>query len=122
MDDDASLVKMLNTRLWAEGYETDLAISGASAIAIAREKNPDVILLDIALPGVTGVDVVQELESSDDGRGIPVIVMTAYPHMLDMVKGHPAVKECLLKPFDLARMVKRIEELIGAGPTTLDED
>jgi len=53
VDDDAALVKMLNVRLWAEGYETELAVDGDTAIALAREHHPDLILLDIAMPGVT---------------------------------------------------------------------
>ena len=53
VDDDAALVKMLNVRLWDEGYETELAVDGDTAIALAREHHPDLILLDIAMPGVT---------------------------------------------------------------------
>lgn len=113
VDDDASLVKMLNIRLWAEGYETELAVNGTTAITLASEHHPDIILLDIAMPGVTGVDVIERLEGCDDGKEIPVIIMTAYPHMVGMVKSHPAVKECLIKPFDLPRLVTRIKEILA---------
>lgn len=114
VDDDASLVKMLNVRLWAEGYETELAVNGTTAIALAETHHPDVILLDIAMPGVTGVDVIEQLQDSGDSKDIPVIIMTAYPHMIDMVKSYPAVKECLVKPFDLPKLVARIKEIISA--------
>lgn len=113
VDDDASLVKMLNIRLWAEGYETELAVSGAAAIDLAAERQPDLILLDIAMPGVTGVDVIEKLEGSDDGRAIPIVIMTAYPHMLEMVKDRPSVKECLVKPFDMPRLIARIKEILS---------
>lgn len=112
VDDDASLVKMLNIRLWAEGYDTELAVNGTTAITLAREHQPDIILLDIAMPGVTGVDVIEKLESTDDGKEIPIIIMTAYPHMVEMVKSHPAVKDCLIKPFDLPKLVARIKEIL----------
>ena len=114
VDDDASLVKMLNVRLWAEGYETELAVNGTIAIALAETHHPDVILLDIAMPGVTGVDVIEQLQDSGDSKDIPVIIMTAYPHRIDMVKSYPAVKECLVKPFDLPKLVARIKEIISA--------
>lgn len=114
VDDDASLVKMLNIRLWAEGYETELALSGAAALALAAENPPDLILLDIAMPGVTGADVIEKLEASDNGRAIPIVIMTAYPQMLETVKGHPAVKECVVKPFDLPGLVARIKEILAA--------
>jgi DNA-binding response OmpR family regulator len=113
VDDDAALVKMLNIRLWAEGYETELAVNGTTAIELARTHHPDIILLDIAMPGVTGVDVIEELQVSDDGKDIPVIIMTAYPHMIEMVKSYPMVKECMTKPFDLSRLVARINEVLA---------
>jgi DNA-binding response OmpR family regulator len=112
VDDDASLVKMLNIRLWAEGYDTELAVSGSTAIALAREQHPDIIVLDIAMPGVTGVDVIEQLEDADEGIEIPVIIMTAYPHMVEMVENHPAVKECLIKPFDLRKLVAKIKDIL----------
>jgi DNA-binding response OmpR family regulator len=115
VDDDAALVKMLNIRLWAEGYETELAVNGTTAIALAQTHHPDIILLDIAMPGVTGVDVIEQLQVSEDDRKIPVIIMTAYPHMIEMVKGFPAVKECMTKPFDLSRLVARINEVLSEG-------
>lgn len=114
VDDDASLVKMLNIRLWAEGYETELAVNGTTAIALASEHHPDLILLDIAMPGVTGVDVIERLEGTDDGKEIPIIIMTAYPHMIEMVKDHPAVKDCMIKPFDLPKLITRIKDILSA--------
>jgi len=113
VDDDAALVKMLNVRLWAEGYETELAVDGDTAIALAREHHPDLILLDIAMPGVTGVDVIEKLRDSYGSEDIPVIIMTAYPHMIDLVKGYDAVKECFVKPFDLPALVTRIRDILS---------
>jgi len=78
VDDDAALVKMLNVRLLAEGFETELAVDGRTAIELARERTPDLIILDIAMPGVTGVDVIQKLQSTSADHAIPVLIMTAY--------------------------------------------
>lgn len=114
VDDDAALVKMLNVRLWAEGYETELAVDGETAIELAKKHHPDLILLDIAMPGVTGVDVIEKLQASDGSDDIPVLIMTAYPHMIDLVKGYGSVKECFVKPFDLPELVTRIKEILAA--------
>ena len=69
---------MLNVRLLAEGFETELAVDGRTAIELARERTPDLIILDIAMPGVTGVDVIQKLQSTSADHAIPVLIMTAY--------------------------------------------
>lgn len=113
VDDDASLVKMLKVRLNAEGFETELAVDGKTAVALAETCSPSIILLDIAMPGVSGIDVLERLQGSDNGKTIPVIIMTAYPHMIELVRDNPSVVECLVKPFDLPKMVKRIKEVVG---------
>lgn len=111
VDDDESIVKMLRVRLEAEGYEAVLALDGVAAVELAVERHPDVILLDIAMPSVTGVDVLDRLEASDATRGIPVLVITAYTQMIDSVKGYDAVKECFVKPFDMPSLMSRIREV-----------
>ena len=113
VDDDAALVKMLNVRLLAEGFETELAVDGRTAIELARERTPDLIILDIAMPGVTGVDVIQKLQSTSADHTIPVLIMTAYPHMIDLVKGYDCVRECFTKPFDLPLFIGRIQEVLA---------
>ncbi|MBU1671111.1 MAG: response regulator [Actinobacteria bacterium] len=111
VDDDESIVRMLRVRLEAEGYEAVLALDGVAAVELAVERHPDVILLDIAMPSVTGVDVLDRLEASDATRGIPVLVITAYTQMIDSVKGYDAVKECFVKPFDMPSLMSRIREV-----------
>jgi CheY-like chemotaxis protein len=113
VDDDAALVKMLNIRLWVEGYETELAVDGDTAIALAQKHHPDLILLDIAMPGVTGIDVIERLQDSDGDSDIPVLIMTAYPHMIDLVKHYGVVKECFVKPFDLPVLVTTIKDILS---------
>jgi DNA-binding response OmpR family regulator len=115
VDDDESIVKMLKVRLEAEGYEAVQALDGIAAVELAAERHPDIILLDITMPSVTGVDVLEKLEASAGTRGIPVLVITAYPHMIESVRGYDAVKECFVKPFDMPRLMTRIKEVISPG-------
>lgn len=111
-DDDAALVKMLDIRLQAEGFDTVLAVNGNAAVTLARADGPDVIVLDIAMPGVTGVEVIQRLESAQS-EDIPVVIITAYPHMVDQVKCYDSVKAWFIKPFDLPDLVSKIREVIA---------
>jgi DNA-binding response OmpR family regulator len=111
VDDDGPLVKMLNVRLAAEGFDTLLAMDGETAIRLAGEAAPDLILLDIAMPGVNGVDVIERLRDGGDSA-IPVVIMTAYPHMIDMVDGYDCVKECFTKPFELPDLMASISRVI----------
>lgn len=113
VDDDQSIVKMLNLRLQTEGYDTGLATDGKSAVKLAGKYSPDVILLDIAMPAVTGVDVLKRLARSKRGGDIPVIIITAYPHMIDDVREFDCVKGCFVKPFDMTKLMGKIAELAG---------
>ena len=115
VDDDRSVVKMLNVRLQAEGYRTELAVDGATALKLAEEYRPDVILLDLAMPTVTGADVLNELKASPCGRDLPVVIITAYPHMIEVVKGNDSVKGCFVKPFDMSKLVATIKEIVSGG-------
>lgn len=116
VDDDASLVKMLNVRLQVEGYETTLAVDGRTAIELAEEFLPDIVLLDIAMPSVTGVDVIEELQLSEKNMEVPVVIMTAYPHMIKQVEGYTTVKACFKKPFDIPKMLAKIESILADEP------
>lgn len=117
VDDDGPLVKMLNVRLMAEGFETLLAMDGDTAISLAAESTPDLILLDIAMPGVNGVDVIERLQKSAYGKHVPVLIMTAYPGMIGMVDGFEVVKQCFTKPFELPQLIESIHEIIAEATT-----
>lgn len=116
VDDDAPLVKMLDVRLMAEGFETLLAMDGLTAVDLAVGSSPDLVLLDIAMPGVNGVDVIERLQESEDGRRVPVIIMTAYPNMIEMVEGFEAVKKCFTKPFEMPALIEAIDSAVPRDP------
>ena len=96
VDDDASLVKMLNVRMQVEGYETARAVDGRTAIELAEEFLPDIVLLDIAMPSVTGVDVIEELQLSQKNMDVPVVIMTSSQADRDILKSYNLHANCFI--------------------------
>src|SRR3954453_3439495 len=78
VEDNAFNLKLLDDLLQAAGYNTLKATDGEQALCAARQFRPDVILMDIGLPDILGIDVTQEIRASEELRNIPVIAVTAY--------------------------------------------
>jgi two-component system, OmpR family, response regulator len=116
VDDDEAVVKMLNIRLDTEGHEVKTAVDGFVAIKLAEEWRPDLILLDIAMPYFTGIDVVERLKRSETCGEIPVIIITAYPQKIRLVQGYSNVKACFIKPFEFPKLLTRIDDVLSGTP------
>jgi two-component system cell cycle response regulator DivK len=78
VEDNAFNLKLLDDLLRAAGYNTLRAVDGEQALRALRQFRPDVILMDIGLPDISGIDVTQAIRASEDLRSIPVIAVTAY--------------------------------------------
>jgi two-component system cell cycle response regulator DivK len=78
VEDNAFNLKLLDDLLQAAGYNTLKATDGEQALSMARQFRPDVILMDIGLPDISGIDVTREIRASDDLKDTPVIAVTAY--------------------------------------------
>ncbi len=77
VDDDLTLREMYSERLKAEGFSVEMAKDGEEALAKASELHPNIILLDIMMPKINGLDVLKKLREQEDTKAIPVIVLTA---------------------------------------------
>lgn len=77
VDDDLTLREMYSERLKAEGFSVEMAKDGEEALAKASELKPNIILLDIMMPKINGLDVLKKLREQEDTKAIPVIVLTA---------------------------------------------
>ncbi len=106
VDDDPSIVDFLETALEDEGYIVRAAVNGA-ALPLARQLQPDVILLDIMMPGMDGVEVSRRLRADPVTAGIPIVVMSAQDR-LRATSGTMLVDDRLPKPFDLDRLYKTV--------------
>ena len=110
VDDEPNNVDYLEQELEGFGYSTVSASNGADALAIVETNPPDLILLDIMMPGMDGFKTCSILKSSDDTRFIPVIIMTALDAVEDRVKGIKAgADDFLTKPVDERELLARIE-------------
>ena len=113
VDDNPMNVDILQTRLASHGYETITAGDGEEALAIAREKQPDLILLDIMMPKMDGMEVCRQLKRDPTLPFMPIILVTAKSESKDIVAGLEAGgDEYLTKPVDQAALVARVKSML----------
>jgi len=113
IDDDARNVRLLEAMLLAEGYETWMAPSGEDALTLVKEKLPDLILLDVMMPGMNGFEVTEKLKSSASTRMIPIIMITALQDRESRLYALQAgADEFLSKPVDRAELSLRVRNLL----------
>jgi len=112
-DDNPMNVDILQTRLAVHGYEILTATDGEEALAIAREKQPDLILLDLMMPKMDGLEVCRHLKADSSLPFMPVIMVTAKADSKDIVAGLDAGgDEYLTKPVDQAALVARVKSML----------
>ena len=119
VDDEASLTDLLQMALRYEGWEIKTAADGSSAIATARDFRPDAVVLDIMLPDIDGLQVLQRLRA--DGNDVPVLFLTAKDALDDRIAGLTAGgDDYVTKPFSLEEVVARLRGLIRRSTMTVD--
>jgi two-component system response regulator MtrA len=121
VDDDAALAEMLTIVLRNEGFEPRVCATGTQALADFREFRPDVVLLDLMLPGKDGIDVCREIRAES---GVPIVMLTAKSDTIDVVVGlESGADDYVAKPFKPKELVARIRARVrrhdDAGPETL---
>lgn len=113
VDDNPANVDILQARLTASGYQIFTAADGEAALAIAMEKRPDLILLDIIMPKMDGLEVCRRLKGDPSLPFIPIILVTAKADSGDIVAGLEAGgDEYLTKPVDQAALVARVKSML----------
>lgn len=114
VDDDANITAFLRRALAYEGYRVMTADDGPSALATARDEPPELVVLDVMLPGLDGVEVVRRLRAGEEEPGkLPVLMLTARDEVTDRVAGLDAgADDYLPKPFALEELVARIRALL----------
>lgn len=113
VDDVAANIRLLSARLTAEFYEVASAASGPDALALAAEWSPDVMLLDVMMPGMDGYEVCRELKRNPRTAHIPVIMLTALTDQEERVRGLEAgADDFLSKPVDDATLFARLRALL----------
>ncbi len=106
VDDDAALSEMLTIVLRNEGFEPRVCATGDAALGVMREFRPDVVLLDLMLPGKNGIDVCREIRAES---GVPIVMLTAKSDTVDVVVGlESGADDYVVKPFKPKELVARI--------------
>jgi two-component system, OmpR family, response regulator VicR len=119
-EDDLEMIDLVNLILGRIGYEVKGTASGAVGLEIVKEEVPDLILLDLMMPGMDGWDVYHQLKANESTKNIPVIVVTARAQPIDRVLGlHIAkVDGYLCKPFHPKELQDSVELVLNSGAQT----
>lgn len=116
VDDDAPIRRMLGRTLGSAGYEVALAVDGGDALAAIERSVPDLLVLDVAMPGVDGIAVCRRVRSR--GLATPVLLLTARDGVEDRVLGLDAgADDYLVKPFATEELLARVRALLRRGQT-----
>lgn len=111
VDDDTRLTSALRRTLAYEGYSVSIAANGEAALATARAKSPDLVILDLMLPGIDGLEVCRRLRNAGDS--IAVLMLTARDAVSDRVTGlEMGADDYLVKPFALEELLARVKALL----------
>lgn len=105
---------MLSRRLQRRGYDILIATDGAEGLAAARERNPDLVLMDMSLPVIDGWEATRQLKSEEATRNIPIIALTAHAMSGDRQRAVDAgCDDFDTKPIELDRLLGKIEQCLG---------
>ena len=124
VEDEQSIVDILSFNLTKEGYDTLEALDGPTGLQLALEQNPDLVLLDLMLPGMSGFDVCQKLRQA--GSMVPIVMLTAREEEDDKVRGlELGADDYITKPFKnrelMARVKANIRRVSMAAPAPAPE-
>ena len=112
VDDERDLLSLLDFNLRAAGFETLLATTGEQALAHLRRRVPDLVLLDLMLPDVSGTEVCRQIKSDPRTRHVPVVMLTAKGDELDRVVGFEVgADDYVTKPFSVRELVLRLKAI-----------
>ena len=115
VDDDPALAEMLTIVLRGEGFDTAVVGDGTRALPAVRELRPDVVLLDLMLPGMNGIDVCRAIRSES---GVPIVMLTAKTDTVDIVLGlESGADDYVVKPFKPKELVARIRARVRRTDT-----
>ena len=113
-DDDDDILLLVTMRLQRDGFIVISARNGEDALALAQQRRPDVAVLDIGMPGLDGIEVLERIRADDELKGIRVLLLTAKAQESDVRRGYDAGADAYVrKPFSPAELSARVRELVA---------
>jgi two-component system phosphate regulon response regulator PhoB len=135
VDDERDLVELIGMNLQRNGYEVVSANDGATGLDLARKNKPDLLILDVMMPGLSGQDVTRALKADPDTASIPIVMLTAKTEETDIIVGLSlGADDYVTKPFSMKVLLARVGAvlrrkasmepamaLLSAGPVVIDQ-
>ena len=121
IEDEPDIQELLSFNLDNNGYKVYTASNGEKGLEVARKEHPDLILLDLMLPGINGLDVCRIIKSDQDTSGISIIMLTALGQEEDIIKGlETGADDYVTKPFSLQVLEARIKSVLRRVPENIE--
>ena len=113
-DDDSDILSLVAFRLERAGYDVVTAADGEEALRLALDRTPDLAVLDVMMPKMTGYDVTREIRQNDAVRQMPIILLTARVQEADVARGFDAgADDYIKKPFSPQELRARVQAVLG---------
>jgi len=113
IDDEENIIEFIKLGLRYEGFQVESAADGEQGIVAAQRINPELIILDVMMPGIDGIEVCQRLRNNPTTRDIPILMLTAKDEVRDRIIGlDVGADDYLTKPFDFDEMLARIRAIL----------
>jgi two-component system phosphate regulon response regulator PhoB len=123
VDDEEDILELVRFNLAREGYPIICTTSGEESLKIVQKEHPDLIVLDLMLPGIDGLDVAKALKNDPKTRDIPIIMLTAKGEEADIVAGlELGADDYVTKPFSPRILVARVRAVLRRGALEVPED
>jgi CheY-like chemotaxis protein len=119
IDDNVEFRTMVSDYFLDLGFTVQIADNGREGLAKAKAIKPDIILLDVMMPDIGGIEVIRQLQTEDDTRNIPVLVITGSffdKNMSELFKQEANCREFMSKTVELAYLQKKVEALVAKKP------
>ena len=121
IEDEPDIQELLSFNLVNNGYKVYTASNGEKGLDVARKEHPDLILLDLMLPGINGLDVCRIIKNDQDTSGVSIIMLTALGQEEDIIKGlETGADDYVTKPFSLQVLEARIKSVLRRVPENIE--
>ncbi|HZR41550.1 MAG TPA: response regulator transcription factor [Ktedonobacteraceae bacterium] len=113
VDDEDHIIELIQLGLRYEGFQVESASDGEQAINLAQRTNPDLIILDVMMPGIDGLEVCRRLRSNPTTSDIPILMLTAKDEVSDRILGlQTGADDYVTKPFDFYELLERMKAIL----------